>query len=103
MRVRLRVWKHFDINEVKEHLVIVGQLSADCANCRAIGIDYLKAKKCPECNSEFKFIATRQNQGRFPPHLIKRIGQMRPELELIDYADFKHASDRSQAENFFKK
>jgi hypothetical protein len=102
MRSWLRTWKSFDINEVKDHLIIVGQLSGDCAKCKAIGVDYLNVKQCPDCQTEFKFIATRQNQGNFPHLLLKRIEEKRPDLEFIDYSDFKAAIDRNKAREFFK-
>jgi hypothetical protein len=102
MSAVIRTYKYYDINEVKAHLLIVGQLTADCANCKAIGIDYLAQKACPECKSEFKYIATRQNEGKFPSHLLKKLQENQPNLELIDYSDFKLASDRSQAHSFFK-
>ncbi|MEW6009261.1 MAG: hypothetical protein AB1629_06485 [Candidatus Omnitrophota bacterium] len=101
MSVPIRTWKYYDINEIKAHLVIVGQLSGDCANCKAIGIDYLTAKTCPQCKAEFKFIATRQSNT--PHHLLKRIQVQRPELEFIDYSDFKLAVDRNKAREFFSK
>ncbi len=96
----IRSWKQYDINQVKEHLIIVGQLTGDCANCKAIGIDYLDAKTCPQCNTEFKFIATRQVPT--PHYLLKRIQEKRPELEFIDYSDVKSAVDRNKAREFFK-
>lgn len=98
----IRTWKFYDITEIKAHLIIVGQLSADCANCKAMGIDYLSVKACPACKAEFKYIATRQNDGRFPPSLIRRIIEKRQDLELIDYSDFKLASDRNKVQEFFK-
>ncbi len=98
----IRTWKYYDVNELKSHLLIVGQLSADCANCKEMGIDYLTQKKCPQCNSEFKYIATRQNDGKFPGSLIRRIVEKRQDLELIDYSDFRLATERNKAQEFFK-
>lgn len=100
MSAPIRTWKYYDINQVKEHLIIVGQLSGDCANCKAIGIDYLATKHCPQCKAEFKFIATRQAQT--PHYLLRRIQENRPDLEFIDYSDFKLATDRNKAKEFFK-
>ena len=102
MRTRLRTWKYFDIDEVKDHLVVVGQLSGDCAKCKAMGIDYFNDKACPQCHTDFKFIATRQNEGNFPHSLLRRIEEKRPDLEFLDYSDFKAALDRNKAREFFK-
>lgn len=102
MSTPIRTWKYYDINEVKAHLLITGQLSADCANCKAIGIDFFNEKCCPQCKTEFKFIATRQNDGKFPANLIRRIVEKRQDLELIDYSDYQVASGRSKARDFFK-
>jgi len=36
----LRVWKKFSLNEIKQSLLIIGDLAADCAACRELGLSY---------------------------------------------------------------
>ena len=52
----IRIYKKMDINEIKGHLLIYGDLSAQCANCQAMDLK-LDMKSCPKCDAEFKYIA----------------------------------------------
>lgn len=100
----LRVWKEFNIEEVACHLLILGDLSGDCANCRELGINPWKATECPQCHTKFKFIASRRvatHPGeRF--QLARRISEGRPDLQVIDYEDFQKAIGNQKARDFFK-
>src|SRR3989338_8103538 len=48
MSFYLRVWQACDIAEITKHLLIVGELTADCAACRELGIHYSQAPQGPE-------------------------------------------------------
>jgi hypothetical protein len=100
----LRVWQNCDIQEVGKHLLIVGDLTADCASCRELGIDYAAAKQCPKCGVTFRFIASR-NTGplnRDRGATVKRIKDRRPDLTFIDHEDYKEITGKQQARDFFK-
>ena len=86
----IRVWKEIDVSEIEKHLLIVGNVSGDCSNCRELGIDYISAKSCPKCASEFKYISTRSFE-------IKKIKQKRPDLIFIDLEDYKKAAGKIKA------
>jgi len=63
MNIFLRTVKEFVYEEVCSHLLVVGELKGDCFNCKEIGIDYLTAKNCPKCKTEFKYISYRSSFG----------------------------------------
>ena len=100
----LRVWQACDIHEITKHLLIVGDITADCAACRELGIDHGSAKSCPKCSTVFRFIASRltgpldRNRGA----TVKRIKDRRPDLTFIDYEDYKEITGKQQAREFFK-
>lgn len=100
----IRVWQTCDIEALKKHLLIVGDVTADCAACRELGIDWVAAKDCPKCRTVFRFIASRltgpldRNRGA----TVKRIKEKRPDLTFIDHEDYKEITGKQQAREFFK-
>ena len=90
----IRVWKEFDIQDISEHLLIVGDITGDCSKCRALGIDYSKAKACPKCETNFKYITSRTRETR-------RIKNKRPDLIFIDFEDYKKATGKIKARDLF--
>lgn len=104
MSLYIRVWQACDVAGLTEHLLIVGDIAADCAKCRELGIDWQKTKNCPSCGTPFHFIASRctsrldKNRGTN----VKRIKEGRPDLTFVDYEDYKEVTGKQQARNFFK-
>ena len=84
--------------------MVVGDITADCANCRQLGVEYAAAKNCPKCGTTFRFIASRNtgplDRGR--GGTVKRIKDRRPDLTFIDYEDYKEITGKQQARDFFK-
>ena len=91
----MRVWKEVDIGDVSKHLLIAGALTADCSNCRELGINYANANSCPKCGTDFKYIASRTKE-------IKKIKQKRPDLIFIDFDDYKRVTGFMKAKDLFK-
>jgi len=104
MSVFIRVWQACDVAGITPHLLIVGDIAADCANCRELGIDWINQKTCPKCGTEFRFIASRKTTklDRNRNINIKRIKEQRPELTFIDYEDYKEMTGKQNARDFFK-
>ena len=103
MSFYIRIWQACDIQEISKCLLIVGDVTADCAHCRELGIDYAKAAQCPKCRTTFRFIASR-NTGRLDSGrggTVKRIKDRRPDLTFIDYEDYKEITGKQQARDFF--
>ncbi|MBI3251945.1 MAG: hypothetical protein HYZ52_01310 [Candidatus Omnitrophica bacterium] len=104
MSFYIRIWQACDAAEITKHLLIVGDLTADCAACRELGINYAAAKACPKCGAIFRFIASR-NTGKLDRNrggTVKRIKDRRPDLTFIDYEDYKEITGKEHARNFFK-
>lgn len=99
----LRVFQSFNIEDVRDHLLIMGDLSGDCAKCRALGVDSYTAKECPECHTPYQYITSRRleaNPGeRF--QWARRIREKRPDLILVDYTDYTKAIGHKKAKDFF--
>ena len=100
----LRVWQPAKIEEITKHLLIVGDITADCQNCRELGIEYASAKSCPKCGTQFHFIASRNTgpMDRDRGATVKRIKDRRPDLTMIDYEDYKQITGKQSARDFFK-
>ncbi len=103
MQEYLRVFRPFDIEDVRKHLIIMGDLSADCGACRELGIDGYSAPTCPKCGTTFKYATSRRlenNPGeRFS--WAKRAQEKRPDLILVDYSDYMKILGQKKARDFF--
>lgn len=95
----IRFWKEAEVEDIARHLLIVGELAGDCANCREINIDYTREKYCPKCKTEFKYITSRpaaiSRGSRFS--IIRRIKNKRQDLILIDHQDYKEIMGKIKA------
>lgn len=90
----IRVWKRFDLQEISNQLLIVGDLTGDCAKCKTLGINYGTAKTCPGCGTSFKYISSRSRE-------IAKIITKRPDLVFIDFDDYKRAMAKIKAKDLF--
>jgi predicted RNA-binding Zn-ribbon protein involved in translation (DUF1610 family) len=100
----IRIWQSCVIEEITKHLLIVGDVTADCQNCRELGINYAETRDCPKCGTTFRFIASR-NTGKMDVArggTVKRIKDRRPDLTFIDYEDYKEITGKQNARDFFK-
>ena len=95
----IKVYKKFDIKNIKEHLLIYGDLSGSCANCQAIDLK-LDDLKCPKCKTAFNFIAFRNVKSHLPK--IQKLIEERPGLEIVDHEDFQRNLKVVKAEDFMK-
>ena len=104
MSFYIRVWQNCDLEGITKHLMIVGEVTADCANCRELGIDYAQIRNCTKCGTDFRFIASRStgklDRGRGAT--VRRIKDRRPDLTFIDYEDYKEITGKQNARDFFK-
>jgi hypothetical protein len=96
----IRVWKEMDSGNIKKHLLLAGELTANCENCQHLGIDFIKEVKCPNCETYFKYIGFRKKSNKSEElFAIQRLAEKRPDLIIIDYDDIKRACGKSQARN----
>ena len=88
-----------DIDEIKEHLFVLGDLSGSCNKCLEVGLsDNLTS--CPQCKTEFRYLAFRQPETNMPK--LMRFKETRPDLTFVDYQDFKRITASTKAKEFFK-
>ena len=80
-------------------MLIIGDVTGECGACRCLGIKYAEIKDCPECKTPFKFMTTRSAVGgaKQVGGLVKRLKDRRPDLQMIDYDDFKAVTGRLSA------
>jgi uncharacterized protein with PIN domain len=90
----IRVYRNLFFDEVKQHTLEYGALSGVCSKCKEFNVK-LDALKCPQCNTPFKYIAF-QNVREHLPKMI-RISCERPEVQFIDYQDFKRIEGEQKA------
>lgn len=99
----LRTFRPYEIEEVRQHLLIAGDLSGDCGSCRALGINVYEAVRCPECGAPFKYLTSRRMEShtgeRF--QFAQRMSEKRPDLTLVDYTDYSSALGHKKARDFF--
>jgi len=90
----LRVYNYLNANQIKENCLVYGEISGNCAKCQTIDLK-LHMTKCPECGTDFKYIAFRNVKSHMPK--MHRLSQER-EVIFIDYNDFHKALSASKAE-----
>ena len=95
----LRVFKRLDLEDIRAHLLICGDLSASCSKCKEMGLKN-DALKCVSCGTDFKYVTFRNIKDNMPK--IVRICEQHPELTVLDFDDFKRIDAASKAEEFFK-
>ena len=95
----LRIYKRLDFYAVKNHLLLYGALSGSCAHCKAMDLK-LDLSQCPQCHSDFKFIAFQNIKDHMPK--ILKISHERPEIVLVDYDDYKRTEGAVRAEELLK-
>ncbi|MFO8053253.1 MAG: hypothetical protein R6U54_04790 [Candidatus Omnitrophota bacterium] len=92
----LRVWKDLNLADIKKHLLVVGELSAECFNCHELGINSA-SRSCPNCGTVFKYIGFRR---KIRGQDFKSFSQERTGVKLIDFFDFKKAISKKGARDF---
>lgn len=99
----LRTYQEYDFDTVKAHLLILGDLSADCAACRALGIDPYTATSCPQCGTDFRFVTSRriENHPEERYQIIRRFRDKRSDIPFIDFGDFNKSLGHKKARELF--
>lgn len=95
----IRVYKKIDIDDVKEHMMICGDLSYSCSKCNDMTLK-LDMAKCPECGTDFRYISFRNVKDNIPKML--KISESSTQLTFVDYDDYKKMTGAAKAQDFFK-
>lgn len=99
----VRVYQFHDFDEVKKHILILGDLTGDCGACRALGIDPWTASRCPGCGTEFKYVTSRRLETHSGERFkfVRRMRDKRPEWTIVDYTDYTKTQGHKNARDFF--
>lgn len=99
----LRTYQPYDLEDVEKHLLIVGDVSADCASCRQLGLDPVTTKQCPQCGTIFKYLTSRRLEEHAGERFAfaRKMSQKRPDLVLLDYSDYTKCLGQKKARDFF--
>jgi len=95
----IRVYQRVDFKDVREHTLICGDLSASCSNCSALDIKFT-APVCPECRTDFKYIAFRNVKHHLPK--MEKLAEENPRVVLIDFEDYTRGLAQAKSEEFWK-
>ena len=95
----IRVYKKYDVADIRKHLLIYGDLGGTCANCNALDIK-IDLSQCPQCGHVFQYISFRNVRTHIPK--IQRFLEQRPEVLIIDYDDYKRNEGALKAKEFLK-
>jgi len=88
-----------DIDDIKEHLFVLGELSGSCNKCSEVGLSDILTM-CPKCKTEFRYLAFRQPETNL--NKMMKIRKARPDWIFVDYQDFKKITASTKAKEFFK-
>jgi len=95
----IRVWREIDIEDVSKHLIIIGDILANCSNCSQIGLDP-SLEVCPQCKTDFKYATFTSEKDK-----ASQFAKMKDKLKtktFIDHSDFKKCKAEFKAKDFFK-
>jgi hypothetical protein len=95
----IRIYQKKDLSEIKKQLLIYGDVSGQCAGCDALDIK-LNEPTCPQCKTEFKFIAFRNVKSHLPK--LAKLAAEKPSMTVIDFDDYKRNTGKLKAEDLFK-
>ncbi|MEA3346556.1 MAG: hypothetical protein U9Q21_00510 [Candidatus Auribacterota bacterium] len=95
----MRVYKKVDIEEIRSHLIICGDLAASCEKCKEMGFK-MDVDKCPSCGTEFKYLAFRNIKQNLPK--LQKFSETRPDLIIVDFEDFKRIDSARKAQELFE-
>ncbi|MBM9591728.1 hypothetical protein JWG41_14825 [Leptospira sp. 201903075] len=98
----VRVWRQLNVEDVKKQLLYIDDLYGTCGNCKKLGLNYLKDKKCPDCGVTFKYLATKLSKVADIGKILSRIDKEGLELTLIEREDFERSSASDAARDLFK-
>ena len=94
----IRVYQPLDIQEVKRHLLIAGDLSGCCSACQALDIPF-EAERCPSCHTAFHYLSFRRPDTQRAK--IAKIARRRPSLRIIDFQDYEREAGSLKARELF--
>jgi protein-arginine kinase activator protein McsA len=96
----MRIWQEVDIKEIQESIIIVDDMLGFCPKCKQIGINLKELSACPSCNTEFKFVTSKEAKSG-KNDIVMRIRKKLPDLTFVDYDDYERLTGKKKAESLF--
>lgn len=96
----IRIWKEADIDNIKEHIVIVDDRYGYCPNCKEAGLELKNLESCPQCGRRFKYAAAKDAAAK--AELLARAMKKLPNMTFVDYGDYERETGKKTAEGLFK-
>lgn len=101
VKSHIRIYTKVDVQDIRSHLLLIDDLYGSCAACRHVGINYTRDRVCPNCGTEFHYLATKIKTEA--PKILARIDADRLNLKLIDRDDWDHANAKDGLDGLFQK
>ncbi|MCZ8157516.1 MAG: hypothetical protein O9264_15440 [Leptospira sp.] len=98
----IRVWTQVDSDAIKKQLLYIDDLYGTCGSCKKLGLNYIKDKKCPDCGTTFKYLATKISNPAEVGKILARIEKEKLDLILIEREDFEKSNARDAVKDLFK-
>ncbi|PJZ70964.1 hypothetical protein CH373_00015 [Leptospira perolatii] len=98
----IRVWKKLSVSQVSSQLMIIDDLYGTCANCKHLGLNYVKDKSCPNCGAKFKYLATNLKAPGDIAKVLARIEKEGLDFILIDREDYNLSKAKDAVKDLFK-
>ncbi len=95
----IRIYQKLDVNEIKKHLMIYGDLGGSCANCQNMDVK-IDMANCPSCKTDFQYISFRNIKVHMPK--VQRLSEDRPHWKIVDFEDYSRAVGANKAFDFLK-
>ena len=95
----LRIYKRMNFVDIREHLLIYGDLAASCSKCKALDIK-LDAVQCPSCQTAFKYISFRNIKHHLPK--LQKLAETHPHIIIVDFEDYTRIAGQLKAEEFLR-
>ncbi|MBM3252198.1 MAG: hypothetical protein FJZ11_05440 [Candidatus Omnitrophica bacterium] len=93
----IKVYKELDIEDVSQHLLIIGEALGTCNHCSQLGVDP-KIRTCPGCKTEFRYATFSSSKDKSSQ--IVKIANAR-DLIFVDYEDYRHLIGEIKAKKLF--
>ena len=96
----MRIWTEVDLKDIQDHIIMVDDMLGFCPKCKKIGIDLKELDNCPSCETEFKYVTSKEAKGG-KKDIVLRIRKKLPDLTFVDYDDYLNLTGKKKAEGLF--
>lgn len=95
----VRVWEKLPLQEITKHLLLIDDFYGMCANCKEAGLNYINHRKCPKCQTEFRYLAIRNKSET--GKILQRIQSEKLPYKVIEREDWEKAQTKQSLDSVF--